>query len=365
MTEGGGLSRRIIFIFALVAATISYHTEVRAAQLTLQWTDNSSNESGFKIERKTGPAGTYAQVATTGVNATSYTDTSVATGTAYCYRVLAYNTAGDSGYSNEACGTTHGPSLVSAIAPVSRSVQVGNTATAYALALNYGTATALGCGISPISSLPAAFFFQALNCATNLPVAALNIPVDIPANGSGCFIFALTPSSPIAPTDVTFNFDCMNSAPAPITPGVNTFLFSASSTPTPDLLATAATTTGGGIVDIPGPTGTNFIAMATVNVGAEGTITAEANTGNVSLPVTLSICQTDPMTATCINPSAPASSATMTIGAGGLATFTVIVQGSGTIPFDPGVNRIFLSFHEGSTINGTVRGRTSVAVRTQ
>src|SRR5215510_2762097 len=98
--------------------------------------------------------------------------------------------------------------LVSAIAPVSRSVQVGNTATAYALILNYGTATALGCSLSPLSSLPAAFFFQALDCATYLPLAASNTPVDIAANGSGCFIFVLTPSSPIAPTDVTFNFDC-------------------------------------------------------------------------------------------------------------------------------------------------------------
>jgi hypothetical protein len=45
--------------------------------------------------------------------------------------------------------------------------------------------------------------------------------------------------------------------------------------------------------------------------------------------------------------------------------YVILVQGSGTIPFDPGGNRIFLSFHEGATINGTVRGRTSVAVRTQ
>src|SRR5262245_8626561 len=191
-------------------------------------TYNSTNESGFKVERKTEVSSIYTQVAMVGLNVTSYTDSSLTIGTTYCYRVRAYNTAGDSGYSNEACGTARGPSLVAAIAPVSRAVQVGNIATAYALLLNYGTATALGCSLSPLSSLPAAFFFQALNCATNLPVAALNTPVDIAANGSGCFIFALTPSSPIAPTDVTFNFDCTNSAPAPITPGVNTFLFSAS-----------------------------------------------------------------------------------------------------------------------------------------
>jgi hypothetical protein len=255
--------------------------------------------------------------------------------------------------------------IVSAIAPVSRSVQVGTTATSYALALNYGTATALGCSISPVSSLPAAFFFQALSCATFLPFATLNTPVDIPANGSGCFIFGLTSSSPIAPTNVTFNFDCTNSDPAPVTPEVNTLLFSASATPTPDLIAQPVTSTGGGIVDIPGPTGTGYIAVATTNVGTGGTITVEANTGNANLPVTLTICQTNPSTAACINPLTAGPSATMTIAAGEQDAFLVTVKGSGTIPFDPANNRIVINFHEGSTINSPVRGRTSVAVRTQ
>jgi hypothetical protein len=76
------------------------------AQLTLQWTDNSDNENGFKIERKTGAGGTFQQIATTGPNATSFPDTVLASGTTYCYRIRAFNTAGDSAYTNEACGTT-------------------------------------------------------------------------------------------------------------------------------------------------------------------------------------------------------------------------------------------------------------------
>lgn len=77
-----------------------------ATQVNLTWRDNSSNESGFKIERKTGAGGTYAQIATTGAGATSYTNSAMTGGTTYVYRVRATNSAGDSAYSNEATVTT-------------------------------------------------------------------------------------------------------------------------------------------------------------------------------------------------------------------------------------------------------------------
>jgi hypothetical protein len=79
------------------------HTEAAAA-LQLTWADNSNNEDGFKIERAIGSGGTFSQIALAGVNVTSYTDSSVTTGTTYCYRVRAYNAAGDSSYSNAVCG---------------------------------------------------------------------------------------------------------------------------------------------------------------------------------------------------------------------------------------------------------------------
>ena len=64
------------------------------------------NEDGFRIERRTGTTGTYAEIAALGVNAASYTDVNLANGTTYCYRVRAYNAGGASGYSNEQCATT-------------------------------------------------------------------------------------------------------------------------------------------------------------------------------------------------------------------------------------------------------------------
>src|SRR5712692_9645595 len=112
-------------------------TLARAAQLTLTWTDTSVNEDGFKIERKAGTTGTFAQVATVGANVTSYIDPNLTGGATYCYQVRAYNTAGNSAYSNTACGTVSAdtqPPTVSISAPVSGSTVSGSSVIVAALA---------------------------------------------------------------------------------------------------------------------------------------------------------------------------------------------------------------------------------------
>jgi len=98
-----------IFGALLVASTLfaagTERAAQRAAQLTLNWVDNSGGVANFIVERKTGTAGTYARIATTGTGITTHTDTAVVAGTTYCYRVKASNALGESGYSNEACGS--------------------------------------------------------------------------------------------------------------------------------------------------------------------------------------------------------------------------------------------------------------------
>jgi transcriptional regulator CtsR len=79
---------------------------VSPSQINLSWTDNATNEQGFKIERKTGAGGTYSQIAMVGANVTTYSDTGLTVNTTYYYRVKANNTAGDSSYSNEVNATT-------------------------------------------------------------------------------------------------------------------------------------------------------------------------------------------------------------------------------------------------------------------
>ncbi|HVV73393.1 MAG TPA: LamG-like jellyroll fold domain-containing protein, partial [Verrucomicrobiae bacterium] len=68
-----------------------------ANQINLTWTDNSLNETGFKIERS--PDGSnFVEIATVATNTTGYTDGGLMAMTAYFYRVRAYNDSGDSSY---------------------------------------------------------------------------------------------------------------------------------------------------------------------------------------------------------------------------------------------------------------------------
>jgi len=78
---------------------------ISSSQINLSWTDRSDNETGFKIERKTG-SGSYSQIATVPANTTTYSNTGLSPLTTYTYRVRAYNASGDSGFSNEASATT-------------------------------------------------------------------------------------------------------------------------------------------------------------------------------------------------------------------------------------------------------------------
>jgi len=77
-------------------------TTLSKTSIQLTWTDNAANEDGFAVERKLGENGTYAQIATVGVNVTTYTDSNLAENNVYYYRVRSYNAAaGNSHYSNE------------------------------------------------------------------------------------------------------------------------------------------------------------------------------------------------------------------------------------------------------------------------
>lgn len=82
--------------------------------------------------------------------------------------------------------------------------------------------------------------------------------------------------------------------------------------------------------------------------------------GNVTLPVALTICETDPVTSVCKDP--PGASVTRGITPSQTPTYGIFVKGDGPIGFDPGVNRIFVRFRDGANVT---RGSTSVAVRTK
>lgn len=78
----------------------------------LIWKGTSNNADGFKIERKTGTAGTFSYIGTQGTDRLFFYDSYLLASTTYCYRIAAFNASGDSDYSNEACTTTPGISMV-------------------------------------------------------------------------------------------------------------------------------------------------------------------------------------------------------------------------------------------------------------
>lgn len=80
--------------------TLVSQTSSLSTQLT--WQDNSANETGFRVERKTNATGTFASLTTLAANTTSYTDPGpLAQGSTYYYRIIATGAAGDSMVSNE------------------------------------------------------------------------------------------------------------------------------------------------------------------------------------------------------------------------------------------------------------------------
>jgi predicted Zn-dependent protease len=249
--------------------------------------------------------------------------------------------------------------MVSAVLPASRSVQVNTAATAFATIVNAGSQAGTGCSIGLASAISANFTYQTTSAATNQPIGAQNSPVNIPVNGSQSFVISVTPTAFLSPTNVAFAMQCSNAPAASSTIGLNTLLLSASNAPTPDIVALAATAQNDGYVHI-GP-GSGAFALATVNLGAAGTLTVSADTGTTSLPaLSLTLCQTNPSTGQCISAIGP--SVQSVINTNETPTFSIFVNSTAAISPDPANRRIFVRFRDSG---GATRGSTSVAVTSQ
>lgn len=85
----------------LVASAIS------ETQINISWNDDSDNETGFEIERSTDNTNSWSQITTVGSNIETYENTDLSSNTTYYYRIRAYNSAGNSNYSNSASAQTH------------------------------------------------------------------------------------------------------------------------------------------------------------------------------------------------------------------------------------------------------------------
>ncbi|MFW5951180.1 MAG: fibronectin type III domain-containing protein, partial [Gemmatimonadota bacterium] len=80
-------------------------TSVTTSQIELGWSDNSTTETRFEVERSTDD-GEFDALTPAGADATTYTDGAVAEDTEYAYRVRACNDGGCSAWAGPAATTT-------------------------------------------------------------------------------------------------------------------------------------------------------------------------------------------------------------------------------------------------------------------
>jgi hypothetical protein len=111
--------RRLVLLLILLA------TPAWALQATVTWTDNSpggSNptpETGFRIERRDGPdTAQWVTQGTVAAGVTSFNQGGLATGTRYCYRVIALGATSNAPPSPIACSTPDAPLPASGVSVI-------------------------------------------------------------------------------------------------------------------------------------------------------------------------------------------------------------------------------------------------------
>jgi predicted phage tail protein len=108
-------------------------TSPTQGQVILNWTDNSTDETGFRIERSSG--GAFTEIGQVGANVATFTDNNLTFGSMLTYRIRAFNAAGNSNFSNEANITVTAVGLID----ISHSLQIypNPSADKFILQLDY------------------------------------------------------------------------------------------------------------------------------------------------------------------------------------------------------------------------------------
>jgi len=254
------------------------------------------------------------------------------------------------------------PQIRSAILPYSRTVQVGQTATAFVSIVNPGASgsVATGCGLTLHGANDGQFSYQTTDPETNAITGNPDTPADIPAGSAQSYVISLNRPVMFAEADLRIDAQCNNRRAAPVISGVNTFRFFSTVFNLADIVALSATVGNTGFVELPSPTGSGAFSVATSNLGTASNVVVRATAlGDAQALSSVEICRTDPVTSVCETPRA--ASLTQLFQAGETLTFAVFVRGAGALNNDPANNRIFVNFR---SPGGQSVGATSVAVRT-
>lgn len=197
-----------------------------------------------------------------------------------------------------------------------------------------------------------------LHPATSASAATLTVNTLTDENDGSCLDGDCSLRDAIAAafpaTQVHIQAQASNASATSLLAGINTWLLRSIVSAGPDIIALTTTTDFHQVAC----SGTNFFAVAMSNVGANATgdITVSANTGSASLPLSISIEETNPGTGVIIG-----DHVLQNVLAGQNRTVLVTVTFNGCISFDPALNRIFIEFRDASN---NIVGSTSTAVST-
>jgi hypothetical protein len=98
------MNQQLNFLYTplLITSLLLISSLASAIDLQINWSDNSSNESGFAVEKRYVDNENFEQIITLPENSTNYIDSDVIASETYCYRISAFNQVGES-FSGESC----------------------------------------------------------------------------------------------------------------------------------------------------------------------------------------------------------------------------------------------------------------------
>jgi hypothetical protein len=260
-----------------------------------------------------------------------------------------------------ACVTVTSSTITASVLPNAFASEIDKGTTIFATMQD--SKAGQNCRVALQQPVPSSFefSFQQTNPSTNTPIGSPNTPVSIGAGefgGSATFVLDFASLIPFVQQNVPLVFSCDGSIPVPSIAGLSSVDVNFTDVPTANIVALGQTESNNGILTVP-VGGVGAFAVAADNAGNTGaTVVVTADTGSASLPVTITLCQTNPRTAACL--ATPAASVTTSIAQGGTPTFSVFVTASSGITLAPASNRVFLRFK----VNGIEVGATSVAIQT-
>src|SRR5439155_928326 len=141
---------------ALSAPSSLRATAVTISQINLTWTDTSTAESQFRVERAPLSTGPWVEIGSTGANVASYSDTGLASSTTYYYRVRVYGIKNGLPYYSTYTSVAKATTLKDSTPPTVSTPTTASTWTTSSSTINLGGTASDNVGVTSVTGSNAA-----------------------------------------------------------------------------------------------------------------------------------------------------------------------------------------------------------------